>query len=164
MKRIVVSLSTSGITQLQKELRDYKRWQRQKASELAGKLAELGVRTATIRFNAVDYVGVRDAVVTAEPTATGYVVRADGKSVLFLEFGTGLHGYGHMEDRQFEMGPGTWSDGPDGKGHWDDPRGWWLPKSAGGWHTYGNRPASAMYEARKTILRELPRIVREVFA
>lgn len=163
MKRVSVPLSTSGIETLQNELREYESWQKRKASELARRLAELGVRTATIRFNAVDYVGARDAVVTAEPNENGYTVKANGKSVLFLEFGTGLHGYGHMEDRQYGMGPGTWSDGPNGKGHWDDPKGWYLPRSEGGLHTRGNPPASAMYEARKTILRELPRIVKEVF-
>lgn len=156
-------LSTNGIDRLERELESYRVWQEKKAGELAERLAALGVRTATIRFNATDYVGIRDASVTAEQAANGYVVKADGQSVLFLEFGTGLHGYGHMEAREHSMGPGTWSDGPNGKGHWDDPHGWWLPRSAGGWHTEGNRPAMAMYEARKTILRELPRIVKEVF-
>lgn len=164
MKRIVVPLSTAGIERLERELADYERWQREKGRVLAERLAALGVQVAKIRFNAVDYVGLRDAAVTAEQTPLGYAVKADGKSVLFLEFGTGLHGYGHMEANALGFGPGTWSDSPVGKGHWDDPRGWWLPKSAGGWHTDGNPPAMAMYEARKAILRELPQIVKEVFS
>lgn len=160
----MVPLSTKGIERLKREVDAYGRWQEEKAKALAGRLASLGLRTAKIRFNAVDYVGLRDAIVTAEETARGYVVKANGESVLFLEFGTGLHGYGHPEARGHSMGPGTWSDGPDGKGHWDDPNGWWLPKEKGGWHTEGNPPTMAMYEARKTILRELPQIAKEVFA
>lgn len=161
MKRVVVPLSTAGIEQLRGEIEDYKRWQRQKAAELMRRLAELGVRTATIRFAATDYIGVRDASVTAEETANGYVVRADGESVLFLEFGAGdRYGHGHPEEREFGMGAGTY---PYGKGHWDDPMGWWLPKEKGGWHTYGNAPGRAMYEARKEILRQLPWIAKEVF-
>lgn len=162
MKKIVVPLSMDGIRQLTRELESYREWQREKTKVLMERLAQLGVKTATIRFNATDYAGVRDAHVTAEETANGYLIRADGESVLFLEFGTGAHhGYGHPEAREFGMGPGTY---PNGKGHWDDPKGWWLPKEKGGWHTYGNAPGRAMYEARKEILRQLPEIVKEVFS
>lgn len=161
MKRVVVPLSTAGIEQLEKELREYRKWQETKAKELAERLAMLGATVASIRFARTAYVGTKDAVVSVEPTTNGYVVKADGETVLVLEFGAGVtYGDGHPENSEFGMGPGTY---PDGKGHWDDPRGWWIPKSAGGGHTYGDPPAMAMYEARKTIMRELPRIVKEVF-
>lgn len=161
-KKIVVPLSTDGIGKLQKELTEYRRWQRKKAKELAARLAMLGASVASIRFTRAVYSGMRDANVSVEAIPNGYTVRAEGQSVLFIEFGSGItYGYGHPEAAENGMGPGTY---PDGKGHWDDPRGWWLPKSAGGGHTYGNPPAMAMYEARKTIERELPRIVKEVFA
>lgn len=161
MKKIVVPLSTSGIETLQNELEAYSRWQQEKAKLLMKRLAALGVRTATIRFNATDYIGIRDAHVTAEPTGNGYVVKANGESVLFLEFGSGVrYGHGHPEEHAFGMGAGTY---PDGKGHWDDPKGWWLPKEKGGWHTYGNPPGRAMYTARKEIVRQLPELVKEVF-
>lgn len=161
-KKIVVPLSTDGISSLQKELAEYRRWQRKKAKELATRLAMLGASVASIRFTRAVYSGMRDANVSVEAIPNGYTVRAEGQSVLFIEFGSGItYGYGHPEAAENGMGPGTY---PDGKGHWDAPRGWWLPKSAGGGHTYGNPPAMAMYEARKTIERELPRIVKEVFA
>ena len=67
------------------------------------------------------------------------------------------YGFGHPEAQEHGMGPGTY---PDGKGHWNDPKGWYTP---GGQHTYGNPPAMPMYTARKTIEEELPRIVKEVF-
>lgn len=162
MKKIVVSLSTSGIEQLQKELQDFKTWQKAKAKELAERLATLGASVASIRFARAVYTGVKDAAVTVEPLTNGYVVRANGESVLFLEFGSGIrYGTGHPEASDFGMGAGTY---PDGKGHWDDPNGWWIPKSKGGGHTYGNPPSMAMYEARKHIEQELPRIVKEVFS
>ena len=53
------------------------------------------------------------------------------------------------------MGPGTY---PEGKGHWNDPKGWWLPKEKGGEHTYGNPPAAPMYDAVKTIEQKLLQI------
>lgn len=160
-KRIVVPLSESGIQKIQDELAVYRKWQEEKARELAERLASLGATVASIRFSRAVYTGQKDVDVTVEELPNGYKVKADGESVLFIEFGSGVtYGYGHPEAGEFGMGPGTY---PDGKGHWDDPKGWYLPKSAGGGHTFGNPPAMPMYEARKAIEQELPRIVKEVF-
>lgn len=139
----------------------YRKWQEEKARELAERLASLGATVASIRFSRAVYTGQKDVDVTVEELPNGYKVKADGESVLLIEFGSGVtYGYGHPEAGEFGMGPGTY---PDGKGHWDDPKGWYLPKSAGGGHTFGNPPAMPMYEARKAIEQELPRIVKEVF-
>lgn len=160
-KKIVVPLSESGIQKIQDELTVYRKWQEEKARELAERLAALGATVASIRFSRAVYTGKKDVDVSVEEIPNGYKVKADGESVLFIEFGSGVtYGYGHPEAGEFGMGPGTY---PDGKGHWDDPKGWYLPKSAGGGHTYGNSPAMPMYEARKAIEQELPRIVKEVF-
>ena len=160
-KKIVVLLSESGIQKIQDELTVYRKWQEEKARELAERLAALGATVASIRFSRAVYTGKKDVEVTVEELPNGYKVKADGESVLFIEFGSGVtYGYGHPEAGEFGMGPGTY---PDGKGHWDDPKGWYLPKSAGGGHTFGNPPAMPMYEARKAIEQELPRIVKEVF-
>lgn len=160
-KKIVVPLSVSGIQKIQDELKEYQRWQKGKANELAERLAMLGASVASIRFSRAVYTGMRDAPVSVVAIPNGYAVKADGESVLFIEFGSGVtYGSGHPEAQEFGMGPGTY---PDGKGHWNDPDGWYLPKSAGGGHTYGNPPAMPMYEARKRIMQELPRIVKEVF-
>lgn len=162
MKKIVAPLSVDGIGRLQKELKKYQAWQKRKAKELAERLAMLGASTASIRFSRAVYTGVKDANVSVVAAPNGYTVKADGESVLVIEFGSGVtYGSGHPEASQYGMGPGTY---PDGKGHWDDPRGWYLPKEKGGIHTYGNPPAMPMYEARKAIEQELPRIVREVFS
>lgn len=161
-RKIVVPLSVSGIRKLQDELREYRNWQKEKAAELTERLAMLGASVASIRFSRAVYTGPKDATVTVESVPNGYRVKANGESVLFIEFGSGItYGSGHPEAQEFGMGPGTY---PDGKGHWDDPKGWYLPKEKGGGHTYGNPPASPMYESRKAIEQELPRIVREVFS
>lgn len=160
-KKIVVPLSESGIQKIQDELSVYRKWQEEKSRELAERLASLGATVASIRFSRAVYTGQKDVEVSVEELPNGYKVKADGESVLFIEFGSGVtYGYGHPEAGEFGMGPGTY---PDGKGHWDDPKGWYLPKSAGGGHTFGNPPAMPMYEARKAIEQELPRIVKEVF-
>lgn len=161
MKKVTVDLSTSGIKRLQKAVREYKQWQKKKTDELTKRLAMLGATTASLRFSRAIYTGSKDAVITVEKIDNGYVVKAEGECVLFVEFGSGIkYGSGHPENAEYGMGPGTY---PNGKGHWDDPRGWYLPKDKGGGHTYGNPPTMAMYDARKTIEQDLVQIVREVF-
>jgi hypothetical protein len=161
MAKITVPLSVAGINQLQTKLEEYRKCQQERAKELARRLADLGVSVAKIGFENGSHLGERDENVVAEETENGFKVRAYGKTVLFVEFGAGItYGSGHPEAQEFGMGAGTY---PDGKGHWNDPDGWYLPKSAGGGHTYGNPPAMPMYEARKQIEQELPRIVKEVF-
>lgn len=161
-KKITVPLSGSGIQKLQDELKEYQKWQQECGRRLAKQLAEFGVQVAKIVFSNGSHLGERDEHVTYEETETGFKVKAEGKTVLFVEFGAGItYGFGHPEAQEFGMGPGTY---PDGKGHWNDPNGWYLPKSAGGGHTYGNPPAMPMYEARKKIMQEFPAIVKEVFA
>ena len=161
MKKVTVDLSMSGIERLQKAVREYKQWQKEKTDELTRRLAMLGATTASLRFSRAIYTGPKDAVITVEEIDNGYVVKAEGECVLFVEFGSGVkYGSGHPENAEYGMGPGTY---PNGKGHWDDPHGWYLPKDKGGGHTYGNPPTMAMYDARKTIEQDLVRIVREVF-
>ena len=161
MKKVTVDLSTSGIKRLQKAVREYKQWQKEKTDELTRRLAMLGATTASLRFSRAIYTGPKDAVITVEEIDNGYVVKAEGECVLFVEFGSGIkYGSGLPENAEYGMGPGTY---PNGKGHWDDPHGWYLPKDKGGGHTYGNPPTMAMYDARKTIEQDLVRIVREVF-
>ena len=161
MKKITVPLSASGIRRLQNEVMEFKQWQEEKAKELAQRLAMLGATVASIQFTRAFYTGTNDAVVSVEEIPKGYAVKANGESVLFIEFGSGItYGGGHPEAGKHGMGPGTY---PDGKGHWDDPNGWWLPKDKGGGHTYGNPPAMPMYEARKQIEQALPGLAKEVF-
>ncbi len=161
MKKVAITLSSKDIDRLIREVEDWKNWQKQKTDELLERLAILGASTASIRFSRAIYTGLKDVTVTVEPIGNGWLVKAEGQSVLFLEFGSGItYGEGHPKAAEYGMGPGTY---PQGKGHWDDPKGWYLPKDKGGGHTYGNPPAMAMYEARTTIEQELTRIVKEVF-
>lgn len=157
-------ISENNINGAVRELREYATWVRQKEAELITKLAERGRDVANIKFTGARYDGNNDVTVRVEPTADGAAIYAEGTAVAFIEFGSGsAMGYGHpwpiAGDRP--MGPGTWSRDPDvGKGHWDDPNGWYY---AHGKKTHGNPPAMAMYDAAQAIVAELTTIAREVF-
>lgn len=156
-----VELSSAGINELHNGLKEFERWLEQKSNELCKRLADMGAVKASLEFSRAIYTGVEDHEIVVEATADGYKVSALGETVLFVEFGTGLIGYGHPEPHG--MQPGTFP----GKGHWDDPNGWWLPREKNGGHsqhTYGNPPNMPMYNTVKELELELERVVREVFA
>ena len=161
-KTIQVELSNSGLKNAVKELRRYSAWVQNKEDELRSRLAMLCATVASIQFSRAIYNGSNDVSVRVDDTGSVAVIYAEGESVAFIEFGSGKkYGYGHPQATELGFGPGTWSDGPDGKGHWDDDRGWWY---GSGQHSYGNPPAMAMYSAVKEITENVTKIAKEVFS
>jgi hypothetical protein len=161
-KTITVELNDKSIDDAIKELRKYSAWVTSKENELRSRLAMLGATVASIKFSRAIYSGSNDVSVRVDDTGNTAVIYAEGESVAFIEFGTGKkHGYGHPQAGEFGFGPGTWSDSPEGKGHWDNEHGWWY---GSGQHTYGSPPAMAMYSAVKEITENVTRIAKEVFA
>ena len=155
-KVYTIDLSASGINELQMGLKEYDKWLKEKSDELCRRLAEMGAQKAEINFAAAYYDGDEDHSITVESRgANEYAVIASGQTVLFVEFGTGLIGYGHPDPQGY--GPGTYP----GKGHWSDPGGWYY---AHGKHSHGNPPNMPMYNTVKELEQELARVVEEVFA
>ena len=156
-KRIDISLTDASIKSGIKELQKYKRWIIDKEAELRSRLASLGATVASIEFARAIYNGSNDVSVRVDDTGSVAVIYAEGESVAFIEFGSGIkYGYGHPQAGEHGMGPGTYP----GKGHWDNEKGWWYGH---GQHSYGNPPAMAMYDAVQKMTEELTRIAREVF-
>ena len=161
-KTIRVELSSKSIGDAIKELHRYSAWVQSKENELRSRLAMLGATVASIQFSRAIYNGSNDISVRVDDTGSVAVIYAESESVAFIEFGSGKkYGYGHPQAGEFGFGPGTWSDGDQGKGHWDDERGWWY---GSGQHSYGNPPAMAMYSAVKEITENVTRIAKEVFS
>lgn len=161
-KTIKIELSQKGLDDAIKELNAYAEWVRTKEAELRSRLAMLGATVASIRFSRAIVGGSDNITVRVDDTGNTAIIYAEGESVAFIEFGTGAkYGYGHPDAGKFGFGPGTWSLSDQGKGHWDDPKGWWY---GSGKHTYGNPPAMAMYDAVKEIAENVTQIAREVFS
>ena len=159
-KKIVIDgLSQENVTSAIREVRKYQAWVLEKETELRSRLASLGATVASIQFSRAIYSGTNDVSVRVDDTGSVAVIYAEGESVAFIEFGAGItYGSGHPQADEFGVGPGTY---PEGKGHWDNPKGWWYAR---GQHTYGNPPAMAMYNAVQAMTEEVTRIAREVFA
>lgn len=159
-RKITVTLSEASINEAIRRLDEYKEWLAQKARLLCERLAYQGAVRVSLGYAAAIYTGDKDYDVTVEEIPNGYRILADGETALILEFGAGAtFGYGHPDADTHGMGPGTY---PDGKGHWNDPNGWYIPGSHGQ-HTYGNPPSMAMYTASKEMRESVEKTAREVF-
>jgi hypothetical protein len=145
----------ASVSRAQRRLDEYFADLIEKANTVCERLATIGAVRASLDFSRAIYNGTNDVAVTVEPIDNGYAIHATGNAVLFIEFGSGAsYGYGHPEPEGY--GPGTYP----GKGHWDDPNGWWYGNHE---HSYGNPPAQAMYNAKREIQAEVQRIADEVF-
>lgn len=146
----------ASVSRATRSLEEYASDLIEKANTVCERLATIGAVRASLDFSRAIYNGTNDVAVTVEPIDNGYAIHATGNAVLFIEFGSGAsYGYGHPEPEGY--GPGTYP----GKGHWDDPNGWWYGSHE---HSYGNPPAAAMYHAKQDVLQEVQRIADEVFA
>ena len=161
MKIVIDPFDQKSIDNAVKELERYKRWVQEKEEVLRQRLAHIGATVASIEFSRAVYNGAKQVSVRVDDNGRKATIFAEGSAVLFIEFGSGAkYGGGHPDAGKFGYGPGTYSEGPDGKGHWDDPNGWYFSH---GQHSFGNPPAMAMVHARDAMLEQLTAIAREVF-
>lgn len=162
MKIAINPFDKKSIENAEKIVRQYKKDFEKKEAEFTRRLAEIGVSVASAGFSTADYDGVNDVVVSMEKTATGYNVVASGKTVGFIEFGTGVK-YPEWDGGDVEYTPPP--HGSYGKGHGKSPWGWWFRGSEGAMaqHTYGNQPAEAMLTARNQMIEQAVQIAREVW-
>lgn len=161
MKIKIDPFDKASINEAIKQLKEYKKWVFEKETILRQRLAMLGATVASIEFSRAIYNGTNDVTVRVDDDGKKATIFADGQSVLFIEFGSGSkYGYGHPDANKHGYGPGTYSDGPDGKGHWNNEKGWWFGSSQ---HSFGNPPAMAMVHSRDTMVKELTKMAREVF-
>lgn len=162
-KIINVSLDTASINAAVQELRDYAKWIETKADALAKRLAAYGLRQVRVGYNAAVYEQDKHIEVSVESRGENtYAVVANGRDVLFLEFGAGVrYGDGHPLNGDFGMGPGTYP----GQTHVPEPGYWWYTGEDGESHySVGNAPSMVMYMTGMELEREYTRIAREVFA
>jgi hypothetical protein len=162
MKITVNPFDSKSIDDAIRMVAQFKKDFQQKESEFLRRLAEIGVRVAQSGFATADYDGVNDVVVSMERTSNGYAVVASGKTVGFIEFGTGVK---HPEWDNTGMDYTPPKHGTYGKGQSKNPHGWWFKQNDGvrATHTYGNTPAEAMRTARDEMVENVIRIAREVW-
>ncbi len=174
--RIKVKLSESGLRKAAQEVLDYKLTLQKKAAELAKSLAYKGLDVAKVRFENAQYAGEKDVECRVEENGKTCQIIAEGKTVAFIEFGTGVthSGWGAAGT----VGPLPLPDnvgehGTYGKGNGARKR-WYYYGEAGNAgipvegkdglnYTSGNDAAMAMWGAVEEIASQVEATWREVW-
>lgn len=171
--KIKMDLTPASIDAAIKQVEAYRDSLQEKCDEFARRLADFGYAVAYGYLSLHVFNGDTAASLEVYENGPGkYVLYAGSEAILFLEFGTGLKGGGNPKGQELGYGPGTYP----GKGHWNDPNGWWYEttdprlivytskktgKSYG--HSYGMTAVMPMYNASKDMKGQILQIAREVF-
>ena len=125
------------------------------------RLAEIGVSVASTGFALADYDGENDVNVRIEWNGNRAVVIAEGETVGFIEFGTGIRNP-EWDNSGMDYTPPK--HGTYGKKHGARPKGWYFKPGEGSvQHTFGNYPAEAMRTARDVMIEKVIQVAREVW-
>lgn len=162
MKIVINPFDKKSINDAIRQVKAYKRDFKKKEREFVKRLAEIGVSVATTGYELADYDGVKDVAVRLVGRGNKVAVVAQGKTVGFIEFGTGVK-YPEWDNTGMDYTPPK--HGTYGAGHGKQPYGWWFNQSEGAEarHTYGNQPAEAMLTARNDIVEKVTQVAREVW-
>lgn len=161
-KIIKMDLSTSSIKDAIAELKSFKASLEQKKNKMLEKLANIGLKEASVRFTTAIYDGVNDSLVTLNTLDNGYAILAEGKAVAFIEFGAGVY---HNPGEPY---PEPRPDGIVGIGEYGEGYGkrqTWVFRDEAGKKvfTHGNPAAMPMWYASEEMRSEIAKIFKEVF-
>jgi hypothetical protein len=162
MKITIDPFDKRSISEAIKQLEQYKSEYWAKEKLFTQRLAEIGLSVATTGFAAADYDGKNDVQVRVEFSDNRARVIAEGETVGFIEFGTGVK-FPEWNNTDMKYTPPP--HGSYGKGKGANPKGWYFSVGEGAQarHTYGNQPAEAMRTARDVMIERVTQIAREVW-
>lgn len=164
-----------SLQQAIKQIEAYRDDLPRKCQEICQRLTEEGVKVANSALSEGKEEGYTPSTkVSYEIDANGKVIQAkiiaSGPYILFLEFGSGIRYSDTKNPKAAEMGygPGTYpSNAPQQNppyDNWESPTGWYYYGDDGKvHHTYGVRAKMPMYRASVEIMKNVNKVVKEVF-
>lgn len=166
MKIVVDPYNKKSVREAINKLKAYQEDFSKKEALFVKRLAEIGVSVADGLYKVADYDGVKDVQVYMEQNGKTAKVIAYGKTVGFLEFGSGIKYPEWVDDSNISGRPfKPPKHGTYGKGQGKNPWGWWfnLHEGVDAVHTYGNPPAEAMLNARNEMVERVIEVAKEVW-
>lgn len=161
MRIVIDPFDKKSVNTAIKQIEKYRKDFAAKEAEFIRRLKDIGVSVAETGFSTADYDGINDVLIAETQNGNRAAVIAYGKTVGFIEFGTGVRNP-EWDNTGMDYTPPK--HGTYGKGKGANPKGWWFstsPKSAQ--HTYGNPPAEAMLTARNAMIEQVITIAKEVW-
>lgn len=161
-------LSVKGIDGLIKQLEDYKESLLSKNDLFVKRLAELGIPVIDKRINQAQGDSDKSHYTHIEINSfEGYSqakLIVEGKDLLFLEFGAGVHYNGSAGSSPHPLGGQFgYTIGSYGKGQGKNDS-WVYYSDSGEWvRSHGTEATMPMYNASLEIIRQIEQVAREVF-
>lgn len=165
-KTIYIQMSTKSISEAIRDVRAYKQWVVEKTEELTQRLAEAGAAEARVRFSGARYddgKSQNDVSVSVERAPGGYRIVAQGGAVFFIEFGAGVY-YNGSEPYPEPRPSGIAGIGEYGKGYGKRKAWGFYDENGNLIVTHGTQAAMPMLHASRSIMQDVAKIAREVFA
>lgn len=161
MKIRIDPFDKASINEAVRRLQQYEKEFVVKEREFVRRLTEIGVSVAELGFSMADYDGTNDVLIAQTQNGSRAAIIAYGKTVGFIEFGTGVKFKEYDSSTEFTPP----AHGTYGKGRGKNPKGWFFKEYDGGVvrRTYGNPPAEAMLTARDVMAQRVAQIAREVW-
>ena len=170
--KIKERMSAAGLRDAERQIQEYKTALNKKVQEFAKALADKGLDVAKIRFANAEYAGNNDVSCRVEQNGNTCTIIAEGKSVAFIEFGTGVmhSAYGG------ELPNGVGEHGTYGKENGKHKRWYYYGESGNAGtpvkevdgkgqlnYTSGNDAAMAMWGAVEEMASQVEATWREVW-
>lgn len=176
-KNVHIDLSDAGwYADAVSAIDSYRQEIESKCKQVLERMKDEAVRTAESGYASALYTGVNDAsVYIIDLDEFSFEVDAEGTSVLFIEFGTGiLNPDDPIARADLQVNTGIVSHGEWGKGHGADPEGWTYRGARGtapntyhlggnAFHTIGHPANSVIHHTKIKLDEEYEKIAKEVF-
>lgn len=173
-KKVIRSdLSIRGIRKMQEELEKYRDGLTIKCRDFASRLAERGVEIARVQIADLDAIFTGELIQSlhseykgSTPYGAIFAVVTDSKHAAFVCFGTGWKGKNSPYPYPLPDGV-SWEYNAGKTIQYNSKKGtyyWFYPGQDGLWHyTEGMPSRPFMYLTSMELIREVPKIAKEVF-
>lgn len=168
-KKIKMNLSVSSVENAIKQIEEYKRSLVLKTSQLLDELGKIGIRTIDQKMSSIQGDSDPNHYAFVKMNSYGSFTRAtiilQGRDVLFIEFGSGVHYNGatgsspHPKGQQMGYTIGSYGKGQGANDSWV-----YFNEEHGRFETsQGTKAAMPMYNAEVEIRKAIKSVAKKVF-
>lgn len=166
-RNITIELSQKSIQDAIKQIEAYKNTLNVKVREFVRRLAEAGIPVIEQNMN-TEGDSSTEHNVYVDLNSFGSYSRAtlvlQGRDILFIEFGAGVHYNGAVGSSAYEKGAELgYTIGSYGKGHGAEDYWWYVDDSGAPRMSHGTKASMPMYKADMEIIKRFKAIAVEVF-
>lgn len=164
-KEISINLfDSSSIEKAIKDIEKYENDIKDKTDSFVQRLVDIGIDVITTKMSSAYVDGPLDVNVNVIKNGLGSItISVEGKTVLFIEFGTGINKSDSPEARANLIEGNVLKHGEYGLKKGANPKGWYYKYNNFTRKTYGIDALTPVYSSKKEMEQQVVKIAKEVF-